>query len=376
MRILYVTDALAICGGLERILIEKVNLLASMYGYEMYVVTVNQGDHPLVFPLSEQVHFRDLRILFHQQFRYKGFKRLMKMRELNRLFRQWLIEHIQQVRPDVIVSVRADQLDAILEAKGNIPLVFESHVSRYAQRFSGANTFYLWQSTWFNRKVRHADRVVALTEGDASDWRSLNPHVSVIPNVVHLNESGGYSSCEHKRAIFVGRFSEQKDIGSLLRIWEMVNSRHPDWQLDIYGGYGGEYEVFMAAIRQSHSHIVVHDATSEIFKAYRESSMLLLTSRYEPFGLVLPEAMSCGLPVVAFDCPYGPADIITDGVDGFLIANRDVFAFADRVCQLIESRELRLEMGQAGVVSSRRYEATRVMPLWKNLFERLVEKSG
>ena len=102
--------------------------------------------------------------------------------------------------------------------------------------------------------------------------------------------------------------------------------------------------------------------------------MLLLTSLFEPFGLVLPEAMSCGLPVVSFDCPYGPADIITDGVDGFLIKNRDVQAFADRVCQLIEDKELRVRMGQAAIKSSQRYRADVIMPKWKELFERLCQK--
>jgi glycosyltransferase involved in cell wall biosynthesis len=103
--------------------------------------------------------------------------------------------------------------------------------------------------------------------------------------------------------------------------------------------------------------------------------MLLLTSKFEPFGLVLPEAMSCGLPVVAFDCPYGPADIITDGEDGFLIKNRDVRAFADRVCQLIENPQLRKEMGQHAIASSQRYSANRIMPQWKQLFESMASHS-
>ena len=104
------------------------------------------------------------------------------------------------------------------------------------------------------------------------------------------------------------------------------------------------------------------------------SSMLLLTSVYEPFGLVMPEAMSCGLPVVAFDCPYGPADIITDGVDGFLVKNRDINEFADRVCQLIENKELRMRMGQATIKSAQRYRADLIMPKWKDLFEQLCRK--
>ena len=111
-----------------------------------------------------------------------------------------------------------------------------------------------------------------------------------------------------------------------------------------------------------------------MIEEYKKHSILLVTSIFEPFGLILPEAMSCGLPVVSFDCPYGPADIITNGVDGFLVKNRDVNEFADRVCQLIENRELRVRMGQAAVKSAQRYRADLIMPKWKELFERLCRK--
>ena len=114
--------------------------------------------------------------------------------------------------------------------------------------------------------------------------------------------------------------------------------------------------------------------SNTIFEKYKQCSILILTSRYEPFGLVLPEAMSCGLPVVAFDCPYGPADIISDGKDGFLVVNRNDEVFAEKVCLLIENPELRMSMGMAGILSSRRYEASLIMSEWLLLFEKLISK--
>ena len=100
--------------------------------------------------------------------------------------------------------------------------------------------------------------------------------------------------------------------------------------------------------------------------------MLLMTSLYEPFGLVLVEAMSCGIPVVAFDCPYGPSDIIQDGVDGYLVEAGNVEAYSGRVCQLIENEELRRKMGQNGFLSAQRYRAEMVMPLWNQLCNELI----
>ena len=120
------------------------------------------------------------------------------------------------------------------------------------------------------------------------------------------------------------------------------------------------------------ANINVYEPTKDIIEKYYEHSILIMTSLYEPFGLVLPEAMSCGLPVVAFDCPYGPGEIITDGVDGFLIKNRDTVAFIDKVCLLIENGELRRQMGRNGVVSSQRYRPDIIMPKWIELFKQLT----
>lgn len=374
MRVMYVNDALAIYGGLERILVEKMNLLAEWYGYELHIVTLNQGNHPLPYHLSPRVNLCDLNIQLHRQYQYHGLKRIFKKRALDGLFRKQLHQKIQEVTPDIIVCPRADLMGVIMKVKGSIPLVFESHASRFGYRFIASPFLSRQKIAFYNRKVKAAQVVVALTDGDAADWKEINPHVRVIPNVVHLNKSGLYSDGMAKSVIFVGRFSEQKDISSLMRIWEAVHRKHQDWHLQIYGSYGELQGQLIPEILQMDANISLHTPTKDILERYCESSILVLTSRFEPFGLVLPEAMSCGLPVVAFDCPYGPSDIISDGKDGFLIKDRNVSDFADKLCLLIENPELRREMGKAAIISSHRYSAERIMPLWKDLFEHLIQK--
>ena len=190
-----------------------------------------------------------------------------------------------------------------------------------------------------------------------------------------MNEESVYSDCSSKSVIFVGRIAKQKDIGALIDIWTIVNQKHPDWELHIYGGYGDQSDYIQTRLKSLNLNIYIHEPTVDIFKEYINSSILLLTSLYEPFGLVLPEAMSCGLPVVAFDCPFGPADIITDSVDGFLIHNRNIAEFADKVCLLMSDEQLRKRMGNAGVKSSQRYKASLIMPKWDYLFKMLKENS-
>ena len=371
MRILYVTDAIAIWGGIERILVEKANYLAEYYGYDVHFITVNQGSHPILFPLSPKVSYTDLDIRFHQQYDFNGLERFFFFFKLKQLFIERLRKYVDNTKPDFILTARVALVPGIIAAKKNIPFIYESHSSYISDRFLSDGWFSMLKRRYFNRDVRHARMVVALTDGDASEWRRITSKVCVISNIVSLNSSGCYSSCENKVAIFVGRFSKQKDIQSLLKIWSIVSNRHPDWHLHIYGGYGEEKKVLMDMIKEMGCNISVFPPTHDILVKYRDSSLLLLTSLYEPFGLVLPEAMSCGLPVVAFDCPYGPREIIRDGVDGFVIENRDIEKFAEKVCILMANHDLRIKMGREGVKSSSRFEEDKIMPLWINLFQSL-----
>lgn len=364
MRILYVTDALTIRGGLERVLTDKANWLSEEAGYEIHILTANQGNHPIAYPLASHIIHTDLDIQFYRQYQYTGMNRVLVNRKLRKMFRKRLNNQIEIFAPDVIVCMRLDYLNDIVKVKENTPLVFESHSSKIGYHFDESGLIRKWQIKLWQRGVRNANITVALTQGDAHEWKSLIPNVSVIPNIVHLNDMGRFSDCTNKRAIFVGRLVEQKCLPDLIKVWRIVNSRNPDWQLDVFGD--GQIDS-IPEIK-----LFVHPPTDNIMSEYINSSMLLMTSVYEPFGLVLPEAMSCGLPVVAFDCPYGPADIITDGVDGFLIKNRNIDLFVQRVDQLVCSYELRQQMGLAGIQSSQRYQASRIMPQWKALFESLI----
>lgn len=371
MRILYVTDALAIWGGLERILVDKANYLAEHYGYQVSIITSEQGSRPVPYALSPKVEHIDLGVNFYQQYSFHGLRRLIKYFCLHLTFRRFLEYEIKRVEPDIIIAMRVDVVSDVIKVKGRIPLVVESHTCCKCYIFENDNFLRRINCMWLNRQASRADVLLSLTEGDANDWRKIANSVVVIPNIVSLNTTDRYSSCESKSVIFVGRLVEQKDILCLLEVWFKVVSIHPDWILHIYGE--GKYEAIVRnEVSTMKGNVVLHRPTERIIEKYLESSIFLLTSMYEPFGLVLPEAMSCGLPVVAFDCPYGPADIITDGVDGFLIKDRSVESFVHRVDQLMSSYDLRRRMGQAGIRSSQRYRSEVIMPQWVSLFEQLV----
>lgn len=369
MRLLYVNDALAIWGGLERLLADQMNMLVEMFGYEVHLATVNQGDHPLPYPLHPSITHTDLGIGLHHKYRYKGLKRLWIMAELEFKYIRRLRKLVKKVKPDIIVLMRFEHWEVYFCTQGT-PLVVESHSMCRGNLFGPSTWQQLSWVTMSKYLAKRARVVVTLTKGDASDWTRYTPHVCIIPNVVHLNMSGTYSDQKSKSVIFAGRISPQKDVFSLLRIWKLVHDRHPDWVLNVYGE-GEQEEEFRKEVETMNVNIDLHSPTDAIMEKFRESSMLVLTSEFEPFGLVMPEAMSCGLPVVSFDCPFGPESIVTDGVDGFLVRNRSVSDFADRICQLIEDEPLRIRMGKAAVLSAQRYAAEKIMPQWNDLFIRI-----
>jgi len=377
MRLLYIVSAVAVHAGLERILIDKVNWLAEKSDNEIYVVTFDQGNHPLVFPLHPNIDIRDINVLLHRSYQYSGIKRLLYRNRLHNLLLKRLKRTIGEISPDIIFCLQKPHIHDVVKAAGSVPVVFESHSSRRGS-FMEALTLLkrikvMFIGKSYEKSIKKVKCVVALTQGDALEWQKVNKNVVVIPNVVHLNITGRTSSLVEKKVVFVGRYAVQKDIGSLLQIWQIIHLRHPDWQLDIYGGYGPEIDKWFNIVGALQANVFAHHSVSDLSEIFLHSSMLLLTSLYEPFGLVIPEAMSFGLPVVAFDCLYGPSEIITDGVDGFLIKNRSINEFAEKVCLLMEDVELRKRMGKTGIISSKRYSADIIMPLWQSLLEQLAQ---
>lgn len=367
MRILFLFRSLAIWGGIERVLVDKMNYLSN-HGYEVFMLTTCQGDHPVPYHLDSAVHLEDLGIQFHRQYQYRGLRRIMDGYHRTRLFENRLLERLLITRPDIIVCTTADPVYSIVKVKGSIPLVVESH-SIYSRTFGEKGLRQRRVAHLLKKGQKKASCVVALTEGDAMEWRAIHPNVKVIPNIVHLNE-GGSSTLQNKRVIWVGRFDYQKRPLEIIKIWQKVHSTFPDWHLDIYGD-GGQKQELQQYISPLNMNVHLHEPTNHIFEAYRNSSILVVTSLYEPFGLVIPEAMSCGLPVISYDSPFGPASIISDGIDGFLVQNNNQEMFINRMFRLMHDEPLRLLMGMNAIESSKRFSSDIIMSKWETLFSEL-----
>ena len=163
----------------------------------------------------------------------------------------------------------------------------------------------------------------------------------------------------------------EKGFDMLLEAWYLLPNEFHDWHLYIFGN--GDRSIYQKIVDKYNMVGSVHlmPATNDIAEEFSKSSIFVLSSRFEGFGLVLAEAMSCGLPCVSFDCPYGPRDILTDGEDGFLVENSNVEALAKAIEQLIADENLRQSMGEKAIINVARYDSSNIMNRWEKLFSSL-----
>ena len=173
----------------------------------------------------------------------------------------------------------------------------------------------------------------------------------------------------------MARYSHEKGIDLLLKAWAKVQQHQKDWRLDVFGdGNRTPYEQLIDQLHIDRNRCLLHGRTDNVEKEYCESSLFVLSSRFEGFGMVIAEAMACGLPVVAFDCPWGPRSIIKDGEDGLLAENGNVDALASKLCLLMSDEQKRNEMSQAALRNVQRFRLEKIALQWKTLFESVMTK--
>jgi glycosyltransferase involved in cell wall biosynthesis len=228
----------------------------------------------------------------------------------------------------------------------------------------------------FRGRYPRLDALVTLTESDAREYRELlGPQARVVsvPNAVP--DVGGVRAAldpDTKVVVAAGRLARQKGFDRLVAAWAQVARKHPDWRLDIFG-HGNAADALQARIdkRKLAGVVTLRGFTDQLHQRFAESAIYAMSSRYEGFPMVLLEAMGCGLPLVSFDCPTGPADIIQSGRNGLLVPDGDVKGLAAALNQLIEDPQLRRTMGAQGVEMAREYAPERIAARWERLFEEL-----
>lgn len=358
MKLLYITNGITGPGGLERVLSVKASLLAEDFDYEVHMLSLNELSVEPFFSFSKKLNLHTIRVLGNPVRYFLQYKNGIQ-------------KIVDEVRPDII-SVCDDGLKGFFLPRfirTKAKWVYERHVSKLIEANTSQSKIksLKTKAKWFlmERLGSGFKKFVILTHGNISEWKGLE-NITVIPNPLPF-EPKEQSSQNNKIVICVGKISYQKGQDLLQKAWKKLYSKYPDWELHLYGNENLKF----LDTRNLKNNIFHFQAAKNIEEKYEESSIYAMSSRFEGFGMVLIEAMSCGLPVISFDCPHGPKDIISDGEDGFLIENGNIEKFAEKLQLLMSDFELRQKMGKAASQNSKIYNANIIVKQWDELFRKL-----
>lgn len=378
-KIVYCTPALYMAGGVERALTIKANYFSEKFGYDITIILTEGADKPLFYPLSPNIKVINLNIGFEELWKYSFLKKVFVYLIKSHRYKRLLYKELLRIHPDITVSLLRREINFITDIQDGSKKVGELHINRANYRNFEANDSSLIKSmfakVWMNNLVGHLkqlDKFVVLTEEDKKQWVELNNVVSIPDPLTFFPEK--VSTLGSKRVIAVGRYVYQKGFDLLLKAWSMIEKKFPDWELSIYGlGDRKAYECMRNELNIDVKRCHLNGPSSNIQQEYMDSSVFAFTSRFEGFGMALVEAMACGLPVISFDCPCGPRDIIADKQDGLLVKNGDVNSYVCKLSLLMDDASLRLKLSVAGRKKVERYKIENIGESWKYLFEGLYE---
>lgn len=381
MKIVFLHHANVCRGGIERMLCTRANLLVEQDGYEVMMLTYEQNGEPYPYFLSPKVKCIDLGVRLYAAYKsplpFRFFRKLRIRRQLSLAIKSFL----EVYQPDIVVCTDKDanELNALSRVRRSECIMIEAHtgmIDHWMQVRRTTNIFRQFIARFdmyrLQRAVSRFDILIALTEDDAKCW---NPFVKtvVIPNYYSCHSGSNVDMMtEKKRVISVGRLDYQKGQDQLLQAWAIVEAKHPDWHLDIFGD-GIELEALNVQRLSLHlQNVVIHSSITDIYAEYIQSDFLVCSSRWESFGLIIIEAMSCGIPVVSFDCDNGPRNIITDGEDGLLAKSGSIVDLADKINQMIENSSERRQMGVHALRNVDRFKEEVVFKQYLELYRQYV----
>ena len=376
MKIVYCIQGTHNSGGMERVLSRKVNYLAQA-GHEVSIITFNQQGRKPFFELHPSVVCYDLAIPYEQYQKGGILNRLalyVRLPQLHRLHRKRLEQLLLKLKADIVVSMFNEEASFLPSIQDGSHKILEFHFSKH----NGLKD--LRRGIWRlidelrakkdERIVRPFDRFVVLTEEDATLWGAL-PNLRVIPNPLPFY-SDSPSDCSAHQLLAMGRYDEQKHFDLLIDLWAQLAPDYPDWRLVIAGDGKLRPEYTAQVERLGLKSVELMRPTHQVQELYRASSIYTMTSRYEGLPMVLIAAQQMGLPIVSFAGPCGPRDVITDGVDGYLLEVGDHAGFIQALRRLMDSEAERQRMGAAARIASERYDLEHIMKSWLALFDELV----
>ncbi len=381
LKIVYCIPSLYYPSGMERVVTLKANYFAEVYGYEVVIILTDGKDKKPFYSLSPLVKIINLEINYDELYGKPFLKKTVLYLKKQRIFKNRLRDCLFNLKPDISISTLRREINFFNSIKDGSIKIGEIHFSKANYRdFKGEKIINIVQKLiaffWMRQliyQLKKLDRFITLTEEDKMLWTELK-NVQTINNPLSFFPDR-FSQCGNKQIIAAGRYVPQKGFDLLIEAWDLVEKKHPDWKLLIFGD-GDRKLLENIIIKNNLQNCYLKHSTNDIASEFINSSIYVLSSRFEGFGMVIIEAMVCGVPPIAFDCPCGPKDIINNLKDGILVNSGDINELAEKICFLIENEDIRKDMGSNARKNAERFKIEHIAKQWKLLFEELINKSN
>lgn len=335
-------------GGTERVTSLIANGLVNK-GYNITILSFQNGEHSF-YELDYRIKLYSL----HME-KYQGYfkRKITPYTALNRFLKQQQIDIIIDV--DVLLSLYTLPQKLFT----NIKVISWEHFNFYSNNLKNRNRAR-------RLAAKFSDLIIVLNKTDMASYRKSikkikNIHYIYNPAVCKRETKSDTSG---KVVIAVGRLCFQKNFSALLGIWKRVSQEAKDWNLLIIGSGEEKNELEKRIIDDKIKNVKIIPFTSDIELYYEQASIYVMTSRYEGFPMVLLEAQKKGLPLISFDCPTGPSEIIINNRNGFLIPNNDAEEMKIKMLTLMNDESLRKKMSDNAVKDANRFELDVIINEW------------
>lgn len=341
-------------GGTERMTQLLANLLVEKSEYNVIVLSLNNLSGKIFFQLDKRVQVATL----------KPGGLIKKIYDLYRFTKKNQIDILINV--DVMLGIYS------LPAK-----ILNKNLKLIAWEMFNIRNDIGSKHTKIIRQIclLFSSYYVCLTKADMNAFQNemrIRCPITYIYNPIDYDDTYGGYSIESKKIITAGHFFYTKGFDLAVEVAKNVFDKHPDWIWEFYGdGIELEKVKLLAKKYNLTDNIVFRGRTKEILAAYKQSSMYIMTSRTEGFGLVLTEAKSCNLPTIAFDVEFGPGEIIEDGISGYLIKPFDCKYMAEKICYLIENPTIRMQFSSHAKDNLEQFSVENFSKAWESVFEYL-----
>lgn len=370
MKIVFIIDQVYLHGGIERVLSIKANYLSMVKNTTIYILTTEQRNKKACYDFNKEIIFKDLGINYNRKKSYFHPENLLKLPK--HIFRTR--KALKEINPDIaVVCSHSTDTYFIPFINKKIPKVKEFHFSKSTETVyreypnKSKKKYFLKFADYVQSKY---DKLVVLNPDEATYFKTNN--TITIPNPLTFFPET-VSNLDKNIVISAGRIAPVKRYDLLIDIWELVNRKNKLWQLHIYGSGDSHY---MATLQEKinskklANHVFLKGPTDEIKNKMLNSSLFVMTSDNECFPLVLLEAQACGLPIVSFDCPNGPRNILKIN-NGELIEMGNLKKFSEAILDITSNSIKRKEFGENARINATNYSVEKIMAKWLTMFDTL-----